>query len=178
MKTRFSTMTMFLKQSFAILLVLSVLCSCKKDSDNTDPGQNVYVKAQIDGQSFSVGGVPGPGSTTGGSAIFSKSENKLFIYGTGTTKLLAITVQDFPKKTGTYALGDADQNSVGHYTDNSNSQNPIPYVTQNGRTGSLVVTGFDGKTITGTFSYTTYSNTQKKEVKVTNGEFKVTYTEI
>lgn len=171
-------MTMLLKNALAALLILSVLAGCKKDSDNPDPAQDVYVKAQIDGQSFSIGGVPGPGSTTGGSAIFSKDENKLFVYGTGTATLLAITVQDFPKKTGTYALGDANLKSVGSYTDNSNPQNPIIYLTQNARTGSVVVTSFDGKTLTGTFNYTVYSNTLKKEVKVTNGEFKVPYTEI
>ena len=171
-------MTMFLKHSFILLLMVSVLASCKKDSDNTDPKQNVYVKASVDGKSFLTEGTPSPSQTTGGSAIFSQTDNKLYIYGTGTTTLLAITVYAFPKKTGSYNLGDANGNSSGTYTDNTNSQDPIFYTTNNGRTGQVLITFFDGKTMKGTFSYTTYNNLKKKEVSVTNGEFDVTYSEI
>ena len=157
-----------------------VLCfACKKSSDDPQASgsSDVYVKANIEGQAFAVGAVQGAGSKTGSYASFSKSENKLYVYGTATTQYLTITVQDFPKKTGTYSLGDASLKSTGGYVDNTDSKNPIPYLTQNGRIGSITVSSFDGNSMSGTFSYTTYSNQTKKEIKVASGEFKVPYAE-
>ena len=160
-----------------LFLPLLLATACKKDSDEGSAQPDVYVRAVIDGQKFSVGPVPGPNSTTGSYALFSQDENKLFIYGTGPTIYLALTVTNFPKQAGTYPLGDANQNNVGAYTDATNPNNSIIYLTQNGRTGSLTVTSFDGKTMIGTFSYTAYNSQQNKEVQVLNGEFKVPYTE-
>ncbi|MDJ1506335.1 DUF6252 family protein [Xanthocytophaga agilis] len=171
-------MLLFLKKACFSLVLLVLISACKKESNNPAPNQNVYVKASVDGKSFLTEGTPSPNQMTGGSAIFSQTDNKLYIYGTGTTTLLAITVYGFPKKTGTYALGDADGKNSGTYVDNTNSQDPIFYTTNSGRTGQLVITFFDGKTIKGTFSYTTYNTQKKKEVSVTNGELDVTYSEI
>lgn len=171
MKTRILTI---------LLLNAILLASCgKKDDGQTQPAADVYVRAKIDGKDFSIGAVPGPGSTTGSYAVFSKDENKLFIYGTGPTVNLVMTVANFPKKTGTHALGDSGSNTGGGtYIDAADPKNPTIYLTQNGRTGTITINGFDGKTISGTFSYNTYSNQAKKEVKVTGGEFNVPYTEI
>lgn len=158
------------------LTIIFLSFSCNKGSDN-NASPDVYVRAKVDGQAFSVGAVPGPGSTTGSYATFFKDENKLFIYGTGSTVYLVMTVQDFPKKTGTFSLGTI-AGSIGSYTDASDPKNSIIYTMQGGRTGTLTVSSFDGKTMTGTFSYNVYSGQTKKEVKITEGEFKVPYTEI
>jgi hypothetical protein len=164
---------------FALCLLLSLAFACKKKSgDDVSPASDVYVRANIDGKPFSIGAVPGPGSTTGSYANFSISENRLFINGTGTTVYLIMTVQDFPKKTGTFPLNDASSTkSGGTYVDATDPKNGVFYLTQNGRTGTVTISSFDGKTMSGTFSYTTYSKQTNKEVKITNGEFKVPYNE-
>jgi hypothetical protein len=164
---------------FSLFLLLSLTFACKKESENdATPTVDVFVKADVDGKPFIVGAVPDPGSSTGSYAIFSKSENKLFIYGTGTTVILAVTVQDFPKKTGTFPLGGTNAGSIGSYTDASDPQLGATYTMQGSRTGSVTISSFDGKVMSGTFFYTVYNSQKQKEVKITNGEFKVPYTEI
>jgi hypothetical protein len=160
---------------FLIFALLMTACGGKDDADTATPGSDTFMKATVAGKPFSTTGTGSPSDTRGASAVFQQSNSTLYLNGNNGTTFLAVVVDKFPRATGTFLLGDIIAGRGGNFTDNTDSSNPIVYF---GKSGTLTVTKFDGKTMEGTFSYTTYNKTLNKEVQVTNGEFKVIYEEI
>jgi hypothetical protein len=154
---------------------LTLLTSCKDDDNDSGSGADTYMKAKVDGQVLDVTGSGTPTDTRGTTSIFQESNSTFYLYGNNGDILLAIAVDEFPKATGTFTLGDIKTGRLGNYTDNSDPENPVEYYST---AGTLTITKFDGKTVEGTFSYKAYNTSLKKEVSVTDGQFRAPFTEI
>ena len=165
-----------MKKSLLFLTLLLGLMACgKKDDDNTaTPASDVFMKATVDGKSLNVSGTGTPTNTKGTTSLFQKSNTTLYLTGNNGTIILSMVIDKFPKTTGSFNFGDVNSGRAGNYVDNTDAANPINYYS---KSGTLVITKFDGKTMEGTFNFIATNNTLKKDVVVSNGEFRVFYTE-
>ncbi len=157
-----------------ILALLSVACGKKSDPAPT-PANDIYMSATADNQSLSITGQGNLSNMNGVSCIFQKSNNSLYIVGAFPQADLNMQVSSFPKKAGDYDL--TLSGNAASYFDTKSPLNPVVYVNDKSEKGVLSISLFDGKTVEGTFYYSTYNNSLKKAVKVTGGKFKVPYVE-
>ncbi len=126
--------------------------------------------------SASIAGVLWTTSTVANvSAVYDKASTTFNLVGNSATANIGFTLKKFTKAIGTFSLSDVTANNTGSYTD---VKGAAIYTIQGGRTGSLVITKFDGTTVEGTFLMTTYNSISKKEVVITAGSFKSPYKEI
>ena len=149
-----------LKISFLLSLVVITL-SCQKKEDTVTPASKGVMTAQVDGQAFTA---------EQASSTYTKTSKDLTLVGYNSTHMMGFTLTKFTG-TGTITLVDiSNTGSTGSYVDVKTN---TTYTNKEGRTGTVTVTKFDGKTMEGTFSMKTYNLQQKREVVVTNGTFKV-----
>ena len=165
-----------MKKSLLFLtLCLGLMACSKKNDDTVTPANDTYMKATVDGKSLNVTGSGTPTNTKGTASYFQQSNSTFYLTGNNGTIILSMAVDKFPRTTGSFTFGDVNSGRIGNYVDNTDAANPINYYS---KSGTLVITKFDGKTVEGTFTFTATNTTLKKDVTVSNGEFKVVYTEI
>jgi hypothetical protein len=165
-----------MKNSLLFLTLFLGLMACsKKNEDTATPASDTYMKATVDGKSLNVTGTGTPTDTRGTTSIFQQSNSTFYLTGNNGTIILSMAVDKFPKTTGSFTIGDINSGRIGNYVDNTDAANPINYYS---KSGTLNITKFDGKTVEGSFTFTATNTTLKKDVVVSNGTFKVGYTEI
>lgn len=145
-----------------VLGLLAVVLSCgKKEDDTVLPANQGVVTAQVDGQAF---------TSDQAASTYDKASKDLTLVGYNGVHRVGFTLKKFTGP-ATFTLENALNNSSsGSYT---NVKTNTTYSFEEGRTGTVTVTKFDGKTLEGTFAMKTYNMPIKKEVAVTNGTFKV-----
>jgi hypothetical protein len=162
-----------MKKTILIFSLLIALFACSKDDDATPAGDGSFMKASVAGGQLDVSGPGSPQDTRGCTSLFETDGKTLYLYGNNGIIFIAIAIENFPEKTGTFTLGDIESGTTASYTDNTDKDKPVNYYSTS---GSVQVTTYDGKTIDGTFSFKAYSNVLKKEVTVSNGQFNVPFT--
>lgn len=145
----------------ALIITISVACSPSDSDTSVNPTTTGTLSAQVDGQVFTAAQ---PAST------YDKKTRNLTMTGGNTVHLVGFTLVNF-SSAGTFKLDNVlTSGSSGSYTDLKTN---TTYALKEGRTGTVTITSFDGKTIQGTFSMKTYNTQLKREIVVTNGSFSV-----
>jgi hypothetical protein len=160
---------------FWSLAIVVVMFSCGDDDSDPTPASSVYMKAKVGDKALNVTGTGSSSNTAGAAGVFQESNKTLYLNGNDGKTFIAISVVDFPKATGTFTIGKYNEGSSASFTDNTDSNNPVIYLS---KSGTVTVSKFDGKTIEGTFSFIVYNTALAKEVTVSGGEFKMIYTAI
>lgn len=156
------------------LLLLLIVAACGNENANVNAGDGTFMKATVGTKAFSISGTGSSGNTKGTSAVWQQNNSTLYLTGNDGNTFVSMSIDKFEKTIGTFTLGDVNSGRLASYIDNTNSASPVTYLS---KTGTVTITQFDGKTVEGTFSFTTYNQAIKKEVLVSEGEFKVTYQE-
>lgn len=150
-------------KGFVSVLLITVSAACGNsgaDDSTVSPATTGTLTAQVDGQSFTA---TQPVST------YEKATKRLTVTAGNTVHQLGFTLVNF-SSAATVPLADAIAGSSGSYIDVKTN---TTYALKEGRTGTVTVTKFDGKTLEGTFSMKTYNTQLKREIVVSNGAFKV-----
>lgn len=160
-----------MRQLFYLLTTIILLAaSCEKQDPN--PAQ-FYIRCKIDGQVYLPNNCAN--CMTGqilGDTVFLLTANAGFEHvGVGIVKLDRV-----PIAATNYLLNASPQQS-GVY-DNSPQVNDI-FKTDSTRTGQLIISSLDkaNKIVAGTFYFKAYNPVQNKTVNITNGEFRIRYTD-
>jgi hypothetical protein len=157
------------------IALMFVLLACSNDKDDPSPSSSIFMKATVDGKTLDVTGQGTSANPQGTSCVFQNSNSTFYLTGNNGIVNISMAIEDFPKTTGTFTIGNVSSGNVGTYIDTTDPANPISY---HSSSGMLVITTFDGKTVEGTFSFTASNTSLNKEVSVMNGSFKVPYVEI
>jgi hypothetical protein len=162
------------KVLITLALFLTMLACSKDDDGSTSGSADIFMKATVDGQVLDVTGLGSPSDSRGTTGVYDDANKTFYLTGNNGDIILSFAIDEFPKATGSFTLGDIESGRVGNYSDNSDPENPVNYYSTS---GTLIITQYDGKTVAGTFSFTAYSEVLKKNVQIEGGEFKVPFTE-
>ncbi|WP_375447488.1 DUF6252 family protein [uncultured Fibrella sp.] len=148
---------------FASLLFITATLACSKSAtDNSvTPVSAGVVTAQVDGQPF---------ASEQATSTYNKVSKDLTLLGYNGIHMMGFTLEKFSGPAVFPLVDISKTGSTGSYVDVKTNAN---YTIRDGRSGTVTVTKFDGATIEGTFSMTTYNTQQKREVVVSNGTFKM-----
>lgn len=155
-----------------LLLISTILLStsCQKQKNNT---AQYYIRCKIDGQDYLPNNCANcmRGQLLG-DTVFLINANA----GFESVAIGVIKLDKVPITTTTYVLNDNPQQN-GIY-DNSPQVNDI-FKTDATKTGVLIISSLDktNKVVAGTFSFQAYNAVQNKTVNITNGEFRLKYTD-
>lgn len=138
---------------FALLIIANL--SCSKNDVTATTTDDATMSASIAGTLWTTSTVANV------SAVYDKASTNFNLVGNSAIANFGFTLKKFTKAVGTFSLSDVTTNYTGSYTD---VKGATIYTIQGGRTGSLVITKFDGTTIEGTFLMTTYNSKYEGEL--------------
>lgn len=154
------------------LLTATILLGASCEKQNNNPAQ-FYIRCKIDGQDY------WPNNCANcmrgqilGDTVFLMNANA----GFQSVALGVIKLDRVPIQVTTYLLNDNPQSGADYK--NSTTTND-KFSTDATHTGNLIITALDksNKIVVGTFYFNAYNPLQNKTVSVTNGEFRLKYTD-